>query len=40
MTYRKNLIEAALPLETINEASAREKSIRLSAMLNMSEEPN
>jgi putative DNA methylase len=28
MTYRKKLIEVALPLEEINEASAREKSIR------------
>jgi putative DNA methylase len=28
MTYRKKLIEVALPLEAINEASAREKSIR------------
>ncbi|HNS49838.1 MAG TPA: DUF1156 domain-containing protein [Anaerolineae bacterium] len=28
MTYRKKLIEIALPLEAINEASAREKSIR------------
>ncbi len=27
-TYRKKLIEVALPLEAINEASAREKSIR------------
>jgi hypothetical protein len=27
-TYRKKLIEAALPLEAINAASAREKSIR------------
>ena len=26
--YRKNLIEVGLPLETINKASAREKSIR------------
>ena len=25
MTYRKKLIEVALPLEAINEASAREK---------------
>ncbi|MFQ3647789.1 MAG: DUF559 domain-containing protein, partial [Anaerolinea sp.] len=28
MTHRKKLIEVALPLEAINEASAREKSIR------------
>jgi adenine-specific DNA methylase len=28
MTTRKKLIEVALPLEAINEASAREKSIR------------
>src|SRR6185369_705987 len=28
MTYRKKLIEVALPLEAINIASAREKSIR------------
>jgi len=28
MTYKKKLIEVALPLETINQASAREKSIR------------
>ena len=28
MTYRKKLIEVALPLRAINEASAREKSIR------------
>jgi putative DNA methylase len=28
MTYRKKLIEVALPLESINAASAREKSIR------------
>src|SRR5437764_13488945 len=28
MTYCKKLIEVALPLEKINEASAREKSIR------------
>ncbi len=28
MTYRKKLIEVALPLEAINAASAREKSIR------------
>lgn len=28
MTYHKKLIEVALPLEAINEASAREKSIR------------
>lgn len=28
MTYRKKLIEVALPLEEINKASAREKSIR------------
>jgi putative DNA methylase len=27
MTYRKKLIEVALPLEAINEASAREKSV-------------
>src|ERR687886_1276212 len=27
-TYRKKLIEVALPLEAINAASAREKSIR------------
>lgn len=26
--YRKTLIEVALPLKAINEASAREKSIR------------
>jgi len=26
--YRKKLIEVALPLEAINKASAREKSIR------------
>lgn len=25
MTYKKKLIEAALPLETINKAAAREK---------------
>jgi len=28
MTYRKKLIEVALPLDAINVASAREKSIR------------
>src|SRR2546423_270148 len=28
MTYRKKLIEVALPLDAINKASAREKSIR------------
>ena len=28
MTYRKKLIEVALPLQAINAASAREKSIR------------
>ena len=28
MTYRKKLIEVALPLEAINKESAREKSIR------------
>ena len=28
MTYRKKLIEVALPLKEINEQSAREKSIR------------
>ncbi|NMB36191.1 MAG: DUF1156 domain-containing protein, partial [Firmicutes bacterium] len=28
MNYKKKLIEVALPLETINKASAREKSIR------------
>ena len=28
MTYGKKLIEVALPLQAINEASAREKSIR------------
>ena len=28
MTYKKKLIEVALPLEAINMASAREKSIR------------
>ena len=28
MTYRKKLIEVALPLDAINEESAREKSIR------------
>ena len=28
MTARKKLIEVALPLEAINKASAREKSIR------------
>jgi len=28
MTMRKKLIEVALPLEAINKASAREKSIR------------
>src|SRR5437870_856068 len=28
MTYRKKLIEVALPLAKINEAAAREKSIR------------
>jgi putative DNA methylase len=28
MPYRKKLIEAALPLETINAESAREKTIR------------
>jgi putative DNA methylase len=28
MTHRKKLIQVALPLEAINEASAREKSIR------------
>ena len=28
MTYKKKLIEVALPLEAINKASAREKSIR------------
>src|SRR5713101_448827 len=28
MTYRKKLIEVALPLNAINKASAREKSIR------------
>lgn len=28
MTYRKKLIEVALPLDAVNAASAREKSIR------------
>lgn len=28
MTYKKKLIEVALPLEAINKASVREKSIR------------
>ena len=28
MTPKKNLIEVALPLDAINKASAREKSIR------------
>ena len=28
MTYKKKLIEVALPLDAINVASAREKSIR------------
>jgi putative DNA methylase len=28
VTYRKKLIEVALPLDAINAASAREKSIR------------
>jgi putative DNA methylase len=28
MTYNKKLIEVALPLEAINAASSREKSIR------------
>jgi putative DNA methylase len=28
MTYRRKLIEVALPLEAINKESAREKSIR------------
>src|SRR5690348_14402400 len=28
MSYRKKLIEVALPLDSINKASAREKSIR------------
>ncbi len=28
MSYRKKLIEVALPLDAINTASAREKSIR------------
>jgi len=28
MIYKKKLIEVALPLKAINEASAREKSIR------------
>ena len=28
MTYCRKLIEVALPLEAINKASAREKSIR------------
>ena len=28
MTYRKKLIEVALPLDAINRESAREKSIR------------
>ena len=28
LPYRKKLIEVALPLKAINEASAREKSIR------------
>ncbi|MBI2525612.1 MAG: DUF1156 domain-containing protein [Candidatus Rokubacteria bacterium] len=28
MTTRKKLIEVALPLKAINEASAREKSVR------------
>ena len=28
MTYKKKLIEVALPMEAINKASAREKSIR------------
>ena len=28
MTYKKKLIEVALPLEAINTASARKKSIR------------
>jgi len=28
MTYKKKLIECALPLEVVNEEAAREKSIR------------
>jgi len=28
MTYRKKLIEVAIPLDAINKASVREKSIR------------
>ena len=28
MTYKKKLLEVALPLEAINKAAAREKSIR------------
>jgi len=28
MTYRKKLIEVALPLDAISEASSKEKSIR------------
>jgi putative DNA methylase len=28
MTYKKKLIEVALPLDAINKASARERSIR------------
>jgi len=33
MTNRKKLIEVALPLEAINKASAREKSIRHARIL-------
>jgi len=38
MTYRKKLIEVALPLEAINMESARERSIRHGEKLNRTED--
>jgi len=38
MTYRKKLIEVALPLEAINMESAREKSIRHGEKLKRTED--
>jgi len=38
MTYRKKLIEVALPLEAINMESAREQSIRHGKKLNHTED--
>jgi len=39
MSYNKKLIEVALPLEAINEASAREKSINIAEICRTSKGP-